>query len=130
MLEDNGTFDSESTCNMSMPARGGLLPGIAISAPFKGSTAAYTSVRVVAVQLKGRNSHLALGDNLFEDARSSTGAQHQFHDIADSRPSTNHASQAVGLSDPQYITRRKCMFEFLTRLRLHWVRTSVNDPRY
>jgi len=103
---------------MSMIGRGGLLLGVAMSAPFKGSTAAYTCVRVVAVRLRGRNSHLAPGENLIKDARPSAGStQHQFHDIADSQPNTDHASQAVGLSDPQYIARRKRMFEVLTRLR-------------
>jgi hypothetical protein len=115
--------------DMSMPARGGLLPGVAMSSPFKGSTTAYTAVRMAAVRLKGRNSHPVLGDHLFKDARPSPGdTQHQFHDIADSQPNTNHASRAVGLSDLTIYCQKETHVRVSHPLACYWVRASVDDP--
>jgi hypothetical protein len=71
-----------------MQGRSGLILGVAM---VKGSTASYTCGKVVAVRLKGRYSHLTPGENLIKDAWSSTGTQHQFHDIADSQSNTDHA---------------------------------------
>ncbi|KAI0295255.1 P-loop containing nucleoside triphosphate hydrolase protein [Russula brevipes] len=48
--------------------------------------------------------------------------------MIDPQTDTDHASRAIGLSDPQYAARRKRMFEFLTRMRAIGADVDIDIP--
>ena len=109
--------------DISMPARGGLPLRIATSVPFESTCARVrrsqsdSRVAIPVLLMEGGRKHAYMDLYLRRLVVVDWGNYHQFQGIMSSQHNSGHAAHAVGLSDPQYTTRKKRMFEFLTRLR-------------